>query len=125
MKKKIKTDDVLANEKNKLIKPSTLIRFYSYLIPSYFLNTNILFLFKFRKDFSPSKYFILFAFNLLSVYIFFLHVDKVVFEEYVSKPNPYSKYMREEFLKHMDEISQSSYSKILRINNEIIKKYKF
>jgi hypothetical protein len=52
-------------------------------------------------------------------------VDKIVFEEYVSKPNPYSKYMREEFLKHKDEISQLSYNRISRINNDIIKKYKF
>jgi hypothetical protein len=52
-------------------------------------------------------------------------MDKKVFENYLQKINPYSKFMREEFLKHKEEISEKSYLKIMEYNRKAKELYEF
>lgn len=77
-----------------------------------------------RKDFSIFKYFIVFSFNLLSLSYFFTFTDKKIFIEYISKPNPYSKFMREEFLSKKDQVTARSYKMVENINDKINSTYK-
>ena len=54
-----------------------------------------------------------------------MQVDKKIFEQYVKKPNPYAKFMREEFLQHKEEVSEASYNKIEKINENVLNNFKF
>lgn len=122
-KTKILKNDSFAKQKLRQIKPLVYVNFYQLFMPFYFINTNLFILFKLRSYFGLSKYFILFTFNIFSLYVCFFQVDKVIFEQYISKPNPYAKFMREEYLKSDLEISKKSRNKVKSINKIMINKY--
>ncbi len=125
LKVNLKKDDPLYYDKKNLYKPRELFTFYCIFLPTYIFNGNLIFLYAFRKNFSTMKYFSLFCFNYFSLYICFLVMDKKVFENYLQKINPYSKFMREEFLKHKEEISEKSYLKIMEYNRKAKELYEF
>jgi hypothetical protein len=92
----------IAKAKNKeitnyrLYKPDRYIRLYYIMMPCYFLHANLFIFFLFRRTFNLSKYIGVMMFNLLSLNLFCLVLDKKIFFEQISRPLPYSKYMREE-----------------------------
>ena len=113
-------------------KPKKFIQIFLIFLPFYILHSNIFILFIFRNNFSFNKYFGTLLFNILSINYICLILEKKLFIEYIKHPNHCSKYMREEyiliicrFLRRKDEVTPESYEKVLNINNEIIKKYKF
>lgn len=66
-------------------------------MPAYFINSNILISFIYRKETPMFKIITLTFFNLFSLYMILLHLDKKNFMTYISKPNPYAGFMREEY----------------------------
>jgi hypothetical protein len=80
-----------------LLKPNPFFRLFYIFMPIYFIQSNILLFIMFRKNFTLSKYFGIFLFNILSLNLFCLCLEKNLFFEYISKPMPYSKYMRQEY----------------------------
>jgi hypothetical protein len=122
---KLDRNDKFYKEKIKLYKPGQIYTFYNFFLPFYFVNSNLILLFNLRKDISLTKYFSFFMINFLSLYFVFVHVDNRIFLDYIKKPSPYGKYMREEFLKHKSEISESSFRRVYNINVKINKFYKF
>ena len=124
-KTKIKLNDSFANQKLRLIKPLEYVNFYQLFMPFYFINANLFIMFKLRNYFGISKYFTLVVFNIFSLYICFFQIDKIIFEQYTSHPNPYAKFMREEYLKSELDISERSRKKIETINKSMINKYNF
>ena len=52
-------------------------------------------------------------------------VDRKIFEQYIARPNPYAKFMREEFIKNKEKVSDRSYIVVKRIDEEVDRKYKF
>lgn len=107
-------------------------------MPAYFLNSNILISFIYRKQTPLFKITAMLFFNLFSIYIFFLHLDRKNFMNYIAKPNPYSSFMREEydyffnfyifnfpirFLKRKGLVSDYSYMQVDRIQKGIERDY--
>ena len=125
LKSKLDKNNPLYEEKLAFYNPHVFSNFYSIILPIYLLNSNIYLFFVLRKDFSVFKYFIIYLFNILSITIIFTHTDKKLFIQYAGKPNPYAKFMRQEFLKNKNYVTEKSYLRIEKINNELDKKYKF
>jgi hypothetical protein len=80
----------------QLYKPQMYIRLFYILMPVYFLHSNLFIFFLFRRTFTLSKYVGIMLFNLISFNLFCLVLDKRIFFDHISRPLPYSKYMREE-----------------------------
>ncbi len=108
-----------------IYKPHRFITFYGFLLPALFFHCNLLILIVFRKDFSTLKYFGIFCSNFFSMYFCYFVIDKKIFENYLKKVNPYSKFIREEFLKHKDEISEKSYKRVMEYDRKAKEYYEF
>ena len=125
LKNKLKKNDPLFESKQTLYRPDYFYTFYFLFIPFYFFNFNLLFLWRLRRDPSFFKYFTLSAFNFFSLFVLFSYTDKWIFFQYIRQPRPYSKFMREEFLKEKSRISKSSYKIVFEINKEMNENYNF
>jgi hypothetical protein len=125
LKSKLPEDDPFYYKKVKLYKPPSIFTFYMLFIPWYFFQCNLYIFWKLRADISFSKYVLILLFNILSLYVFYIHADKKIFMEYLKKPHPYSKYMREEFLKNKEKVTPSSYHRVQELDNKINSTYKF
>ena len=124
LKHKLKKNDPLYHQKKNFYRPHYFITFYILFVPFYFLNFNLFFLWRLRRDFSFLKYVTLFMFNFFSLFMLFAYTDKWIFFQYI-KPRPYAKFMREEFLKEKEKISEGSFNKVYKINKELNEVYNF
>ena len=125
LKNKLKKNDPLYIQKKNFFRPHYFITFYILLVPFFFLNFNLYFLWRLRKDSSFLKYVTLFMFNFFSLFMLFAYTDKWIFFQYIKKPRPYAKFMREEFLKEKGNISEGSFNKVYKINKELNEVYNF
>ncbi len=80
-----------------IYKPQIFKRLFFILVPVYLFQSNLFLFFVFRKNITLSKYMGIILFNILGINSFFMILEKKLFFEYISKPNPCSKYMREEY----------------------------
>jgi hypothetical protein len=125
LKEKLKKNDPLYEQKKKFYRPDYFFTFYIIFVPFFFLNFNLFFLWRLRRDISFLKYVTLFMFNFFSLFMLFSYTDKWIFFEYIKKPRPYSNYMREEFLKEKENISEASFNKVNKIHKELKEIYNF
>lgn len=109
----------------KVYKPYILHTFFFVAIPVIIFHTNIFLLYIMRKQQSIAKYFYIILYDYMTLFILFFFLDKKVYFKYISQPNPYGKYMREEFLLNKDKVSERSYKIVEKIDREINNKYKF
>jgi hypothetical protein len=93
---RIRTSEKKEIINEKIYKPEIFLRFFYVLMPTFYLQSNLFLFIVYRKDFSLTKYFMIFLFNIVTLNLFCLYVEKKLFLQYISKPNPYSKFMREE-----------------------------
>jgi hypothetical protein len=82
-----------------IYKPQIFSRLFFVLLPVYLIQSNLILFFVFRKNITLSKYMGIILFNLFGINYFCLVLEKKLFFEYISKPNPCSKYMREEYIR--------------------------
>jgi hypothetical protein len=83
----------------QIYKPQIFKRLFFILLPVYLMQSNVILFYVFRKNVTLSKYMGILLFNLFSINYVCLVLEKKLFFLYISKPNPCSKYMREEYIR--------------------------
>ena len=86
-------------DNKKIYNPQVFKRLYFILFPTYLVQSNLILFFVFRKNATLSKYMGILFFNLWAINYFFIVLEKKIFFDYISKPNPCSKFMREEYFR--------------------------
>jgi hypothetical protein len=86
-------------DNKKIYNPQIFKRLYFILLPTYIIQSNLILFFIFRKNTTLSKYMGIIFFNIWAINFFFMVLEKKIFFEYISKPNPCSKFMREEYFR--------------------------
>jgi hypothetical protein len=124
MKRKLKKTDPLYEEKKNLITPHILNRFHGVSL-FFLISSNIFYFFIMRKDNPIQKYLHITLINFFSTSTLFLILDKKIFYHYVKTPNPYAKFMREEFIKNEEQVSERSKNQMILIIKECNEKYEF
>jgi hypothetical protein len=83
----------------EIYKPQIFKRLYFILLPVYLFQSNLILFYVYRKNVTLSKYMWIMLFNIYAINFFCIVLEKKLFFEYISKPNPCSKYMREEYIR--------------------------